>query len=64
MIGKGIKDVLAHKVPWFMRRNRCALCAGYHAPWWRFGEAPSCTPGSSRVNDMTMFLETLKATGQ
>lgn len=53
-----------HKMPWFMIRNRCAICTGYHAPWWREGQAPSCIPGTARVNDMTMFLETLKATGQ
>lgn len=57
-------NVPQHRIPWFMRRNRCAICTGYHAPWWRMGEAPSCVPGSDRVNQMTMFLETLKAVGQ
>lgn len=46
-----------------MVRNRCVRCTGLHAPWWRFGQAPSCTEGSPKTNDMVMFLETLKAVG-
>jgi hypothetical protein len=48
------------KIPWFMHRNRCARCSGYHAPWWGTVRAPSCEEGSARVNDMTMALESLK----
>lgn len=52
------------KIPWFMVRNRCAVCTGYHAPWWRHGKAPSCVRDNPRVNDLVMFLEYSKATGQ
>lgn len=50
-----------HKVPWNMVRNRCAVCTGWHAPWWRYGQAPSCRQDNPRVNDVTMFLEASKA---
>ncbi len=52
------------KVPWFMHRNRCDVCTGYHAPWWRHGQAPSCQDGDRKVNDLVMFLEYQKATGR
>jgi len=51
------------QVPWQMQRNRCARCGGYHAPWWRTVQAPSCEQGSTRVNDTTMALEMIKARG-
>lgn len=59
-----IQNTMKHKIPWFMHRNRCARCTGYHAPWWSTVRAPSCRDGSARENDMTMFLEHLKVTGQ
>jgi hypothetical protein len=57
------KKIYRSQVPWWMVRNRCVVCTGLHAPWWRHGQAPSCAPGSAKTNDMVMFLETLKAVG-
>ena len=54
------------KIPWQMRRNRCARCDGYHAPWWgRAVPPPSCRPGHvpGTWNDTVMMLEVLKASG-
>jgi hypothetical protein len=52
------------KIPWYMMRNRCARCTGYHAPWWgRAVRPPSCEDGSARVNDTVMYLEHLKVNG-
>lgn len=58
------KKIHRSKVPWYMVRNRCARCGGYHAPWWgRAVPPPSCREGSDRESGFVMFLEYSKALG-
>jgi uncharacterized protein (DUF885 family) len=59
-MGKSV-NVHRSQVPWWMVRNRCVVCTGFHAPWWRHGQAPSCVRDNPKTNDVVMFLESLRA---
>lgn len=50
-------NVHPSKIPWRLRRFRCARCGGSHATWWGTVRAPSCKDGDKRVNDLVTFLD-------